>query len=135
MVKRRPYNTQCAPGALPTCSGDYVSHIFPHPGPVPPVGNNYPCVVAATAAEVFLEIFLEVALKIGGRCFSGYASGDGDHTDAFSSPRSTKCPVEVRPQTSVYVNIYEVCPPTHSGSADLRPGVFDSKRGLAPWGF
>ena len=44
-------------------------------------------------------------LAMGGRRLSRYVSGDGDQTDAFFSPRSTKCPVEVRPQTSVYVNI------------------------------
>ena len=36
----------------------------------------------------------------GGRCFSRYVSGDGDHTDVFSSPRSTKCPRELRRETS-----------------------------------
>ena len=39
-------------------------------------------------------------LPLGGRRFSRYVSGDGDHTDAFSSPRSTKCPVELRCETS-----------------------------------
>ena len=38
----------------------------------------------------------------GGRCFSRYVSGDGDHTDVFSSPRSTKCPRELRRETSEY---------------------------------
>ena len=36
---------------------------------------------------------------VGGRRFSRYVFGDGDHTDAFSSPRSTKCPVELRRET------------------------------------
>ena len=39
-------------------------------------------------------------LAARGRCFSRYASGDGDHTDVFSLPRSTKCPVELRCETS-----------------------------------
>ena len=39
-------------------------------------------------------------LPLGVRCFSRYVFGGGDHTDAFSSPRSTKCPVELRCETS-----------------------------------
>ena len=36
----------------------------------------------------------------GGRCFSGYVSGDGDHTDVFSKPRSSKCAMELESETS-----------------------------------
>ena len=45
-------------------------------------------------------------LRLWGRRFSRSVSGDGDQTDAFFSPRSTKCPLEVRLQTSVYLNIW-----------------------------
>ena len=31
-----------------------------------------------------LRFVVFVAAPNGGRCFSGYVSGDGDHTDAFS---------------------------------------------------
>ena len=44
--------------------------------------------------------FVAASLARGGRCFSRCVSGDGDHTDVFSSPRSTKCPVELRCETS-----------------------------------
>ena len=32
--------------------------------------------------------------------FFGCVFGDGDHTDAFYSSRSTKCPIELRCETS-----------------------------------
>ena len=38
-------------------------------------------------------------LRVGVGVFSRYVSGNGDHTDAFFSSRSTKCYIEPRSET------------------------------------
>ena len=52
------------------------------------------------AAQVCRLVLSCLVARLAGRCFSGYASGDGDHTDVFSLPRPTKCPLELRCETS-----------------------------------
>ena len=54
-----------------------------------------------------------VVCRVVCRCFSGYVSGDGDHTDVFSSPRSTKCPRELRRETSEHCENEGHCTKKH----------------------
>ena len=35
-------------------------------------------------SDVRLRFVVVVVARLAGRCFSGYVSGDGDHTDVFS---------------------------------------------------